>query len=65
MKPMGFEKWMEKVDAVIGRLVGGLSHEDLADQTWRDWYNDGVTPKEAAEMALEYEGFFDYVKGEW
>lgn len=49
-------EWLEEVDQVIGNLIG-LTHDDLADQCWRDWYESGMTPLEAASMALEAEGF--------
>jgi hypothetical protein len=51
-----FESWMSKVD---GKLLAtsGLTHHDLADQTWRDWFNDGMPAAEAAELCLKDEGF--------
>ena len=51
-----FRIWLAKVDAVIGRICG-LSHSDLADQCWRDWFEDGVTPAQAAKRCLAEEGF--------
>jgi len=50
------DQWLEEVDQVIGSFVG-LTHDDLADQPWRDWYESGMSPNEAAAMALEAEGF--------
>ena len=49
---MTFEQWMKKVDRIIGERVG-LSYLDLADQPYRDWYDDGMTPSEAASAAIE------------
>ena len=51
-----FRAWKRKVDAVLTRTCG-LSSSDLADQPYRDWFDDGVTPAQAAKMVLEEEGF--------
>jgi hypothetical protein len=48
----GFEQWMEAVDRVLLRKVGFTS-SDLPDVLYRDWYDDGVTAAEAADMAIE------------
>ena len=52
----GFDIWMKKVDNAIGQACG-LSSDDLADCCYRDWYEDGVTPSDAAQMALEENDF--------
>ena len=52
----GFVQWMDRVDARISAICG-LSSMDLADQCWRDWYDDGMSPREAAEECLIDEGF--------
>lgn len=44
----GFALWLLMVD----RAIGFLSHRDLADWHWRDAYDDGVSPREAAEEAV-------------
>ena len=36
-----------------------MGHDDLPDQTWRDWFDSGMTPTEAADECLDNEGFFD------
>jgi len=56
MDQQAFQTWMTKVDAAIAALCG-LSHSDLADQCYADMFLDGVDPQEAAEVALEDEGF--------
>ena len=56
MPELTFEKWMSKVDAAISQICG-LTSEDLADQCYRDWYEDEMSPSEAASEALEAEGF--------
>lgn len=53
---MTFQQWMRAVDSEVYALAG-VSVHDLADQTFRDWYDDEIEPSEAAEMALENEGF--------
>ena len=53
-----FDAWMAEVDAALLALTGEItSHLDIADQPWRDWFNDELSPEEAAEEALEEEGF--------
>lgn len=51
-----FNNWLDEVDRVIGKKVG-LSYLDLPDQTWRDWFDDEMTPEEAADLALEDAGY--------
>lgn len=52
---MTFEEWMKDVDIEIERFVG-MSNMELADQPYRDWYDDEVTPHQAAVRALREEG---------
>jgi hypothetical protein len=47
-----FNQWMRKVDAELTDLCG-LTSMDLADQTYHDWYDDGYTPEEAAQEAMD------------
>ena len=47
-----FQEWMARVDAVLAEQAGLLS-EDLPDCCYRDWYDDGLKPWEAAEKALD------------
>ena len=51
-----FEEWMQKVNRIIEGLVG-ISADDLADQNYRDMFDMGDTPGEAARTVLENEGF--------
>ncbi len=53
---MTFSEWMQQVNVHVWG-VAGLSADDLADQTWRDWFDDQYTPREAALKALENEGY--------
>jgi hypothetical protein len=56
-QPMSFEVWMRMVDQKIADLCEGLESDDLEDQTYRDWYDDGVYYIDAALWALENSGF--------
>lgn len=58
-----FNEWMKKVDQAVAAETGGLSYMDLADQDWHGWYDSEVPPKEAAQMALQDEGFYRFVYG--
>jgi len=52
---MTFEQWMKRVNvAVMGRV--GCSVYDLPDCSFRDWFDDGLTPAEGAGEALAYAG---------
>lgn len=51
-----FEWWMREVDSHVQKL-SGVSVHDLADQPFRDWFDDEMPAREAAELALEDEGF--------
>lgn len=51
-----FHAWMDDVDLAVEALCG-LSTLDLPDKTYRDWYNDGMSADEAADLVLEEEGF--------
>ena len=45
-------EWMEQVDACLVRRVG-VSSADLPDVPYRDLFDQGSTPEEAAEEAVE------------
>jgi hypothetical protein len=50
--PVSFEDWMARVDeALVGKV--GVSSGDLPDFTYRDLFDQGVTPEEAADAAIE------------
>lgn len=51
MSKVGFDKWMKKVDAKVFDLIS-CSVYDLADCNFRDWFEDGVSPAEAADRAI-------------
>jgi hypothetical protein len=50
------EEWMKRVDRVVLRLAG-VSVHDLADQTFWDWWHDGMKPSEAARLTLADDGY--------
>lgn len=47
-----FEQWMVRVDAAIGSRLYGLTHMDLPDCCYRDWFDAGVGPSVAANRAI-------------
>lgn len=53
---MDFDSWMEDVDKFLYKFAF-ISSTELADQLWRDWYDDGWSSEEAAKQALINEGF--------
>jgi hypothetical protein len=53
---MTWDEWIKKVDRHIGKVCG-LGTRDLADQPYREWWEDDMPPSEAAHHALEDEGF--------
>jgi len=52
-----FTEWMADVDAALAAKLGGFTSRDLPDQTYRDWFDDGMDPREAAAEALAADGF--------
>lgn len=55
-----FEAWMKEVDEFL-LAEAMVNHHDLADQTYRDWFDSGMAPAEAAIEALNNEGFYDFM----
>ena len=51
-----FRDWLRLVDTELAKRCG-LSHDDLADQPWRAWYDERMTPAQAADECLVSEGF--------
>lgn len=46
-----FEAWMEAVDEQVEALAGCSVH-DLPDCPFRDWYDAGLSPRDAALRAI-------------
>lgn len=49
-----FAVWLAFVDRGIARHLGGLSHRDMPDWTWRDAYDSDAAPAEAVSDALDH-----------
>ena len=58
-----FAEWLKKVDKALNKLCG-MSHRDLADQNWRDWFDSDMTPEEAAAECLANEGMEELLGGD-
>lgn len=52
-----FAFWLRLVDAKMRKAVG-VTHRDIGDWQWRDAYDNGYTPFEAARGALEDDDTF-------
>ena len=59
-----FQNWLQQVDLELTKRCG-LSRDDLADQPWRDWHDDGLTAAEAAGECLVNEGLPALADDEW
>jgi hypothetical protein len=53
-----FKKWMTEVDIAVGAR-DFVSAYDLPDQSYRDWFEEGLSPDEAAALALKDAGYED------
>jgi len=51
MRKQTFEVWMDAVEKAV-QAKTGLSLSDLPDSNYRDWYEDGMTAKGAANKAI-------------
>ena len=56
LTPKEFQLWMEAVDDAVLQIPG-VSVHDLPDRPFRDMFEDGASPREAAQDALEYAGW--------
>lgn len=57
-----FAAWMRQVNAAV--FAKAFVHaDDLPDQPYRDWYDDDLSPEEAATTALEDAGFDEAQEG--
>ena len=59
---MTFTSWMEQVDQELVAQCT-LDSNCIVDYDWYGWFSSEVPPKEAAEMALQKEGFYKFVFG--
>jgi hypothetical protein len=51
-----FDAWLRRVDNALMRLCG-IGTADLVDCCYADWYDEGLSPSEAARRALRENGF--------
>jgi len=49
---MSWQEWINKVDSKVYATIG-CSVFDLPDCCLRDWFEDGISPTEAAMRAIE------------
>lgn len=47
-----FAAWLAEADSICFALFG-VSILDLPDHCWADWHDDGFTPAQAVQAALE------------
>lgn len=51
-----FKTWIREVDRELERKVM-MGSRDLPDAPYRRYFNNGYSPKEAAQEALDFAGF--------
>lgn len=51
-----YDEWYEKIDSFIGEWIG-LGVDDLPDMNYRDMYDQGDSPRDAALAAMENADF--------
>jgi hypothetical protein len=47
-----FEAWLSTLDDICLNEMG-ISYQDLPDQLFRDWFDDGLTPEDAYYQMME------------
>ena len=52
MSDGAFDQWMKVVDSLICDELG-VGVNDLPDYLWRDAYDDGIAPQDAAEDYID------------
>ena len=57
---MLFKQWMAEANGHVVKMAG-VSIYELPDCTFRDWFDDGLSPQEAADQALEEAGFNSFI----
>lgn len=56
MLNMSYRRWMQEVDKIVMEICD-MSMAELPDWLSRDTYNEGLTPREGAEICLEEAGY--------
>jgi hypothetical protein len=54
-----FKGWLRQVNAHVVKSAG-LGIRDLADVDYIEFWESGLEPEEAASIALEENGFYDF-----
>lgn len=57
LSKISYDRWMRKVDAIVEDLIYVSVHE-LVDYDSYGLWQDGISPREAAEIIIEYDGTF-------
>ena len=52
MREETFGEWMNKVNRIVVSAIG-VGVNDLPDATWRDYYDDELSPQEAIEATAD------------
>ena len=52
----GFQAWLGVVNQILLGMCG-MTSDDLPDASYHDWYDAGLSGKEAAVKALKNAGF--------
>ncbi len=50
MNEMTYQEFEKECNKIVTNMVG-LGIHDLADATWRSYYDSGMTPRDAIECA--------------
>ena len=63
-----FDQWLEAGNTWLRNQTGGISTLEIADWNWRDAFDDGMTPEDAAREAFASDDlgalFLDLLDGE-
>jgi len=51
--PQAFDLWMQKVDSHLISQCG-MSHLEFDDWRYHDAFQEGISPKNAARLAIKY-----------
>ncbi len=54
-----FETWLKQCDRVTKARLHGISLHDMVDASWMDYFEDGLSPEDAVESAIN-----DYWRGD-
>lgn len=49
---MDFEQWKKEVNKIVGNRLG-VGCDDMPDVTYYDWFEDGMSPSDAADEAID------------